>query len=207
MTKKSYAIHDNGGRPFRVEINGKKVSVFMNMDTYEKVNGTFQEVSRPEKHLFDFEADDVMIGKKSPKGGYDGLKPKEAEGNSILLKVGSKYIFIGESIYEFKPLKGDTLVKFYSDIGNSDVPYPYAIGENNVYILLEDHVAVEKSFFDMKKPIYEQYYEAASYLPLCLKGSQPSYECKDRVAAKARIAELKEKQHKFPVKVLQKRKW
>jgi hypothetical protein len=207
MTKKIYHTHDNGGRPFRVEINGKDVSVFMNMDTYEKVNGKFQEVSRPEKHLFDFVAEEVMIGRKSPKGGYDGLKPKEAEGNSILLKVGSKYIFIGESIYEFKPLKGDTLQKFYSDIGNSDVPYPYAIGGNNVYILLEDHVAVEKSFFDMKKPIYEQYYEASSYLPLCLKGSQPSYECKDRAAAKARISELKEKQHKFPVKVLQKRKW
>lgn len=207
MPKKTYFIHDNGGRPFRVEIDGKKVSVYMNMNTYDKVDGKFQEILRPEKHLFDFSADEIFIGKKSPKGGYDGLKPKDAEGNSILLKVGSKYIFIGESIYEFKPMKGDTIDKFYSDIGNSDVPYPYAVGKNYVYILLQDHVAVEKSFFDMKKGIYEQYYYAASYLPLCLKGSQPSYDCKDRVAARDRIAELKYKQHKFSVKTLQKRKW
>lgn len=204
---KIYYIHDNGGRPFRVEVNGKNVSVYMNMDTFKKINGTFQDVSRPEKHLFDVVAEKVFIGKKSPKGGYDGLKPKEAEGNSILLHLGEKYMFIGEKIYEFKPMKGDSIKKFYSNIGNSDVPYPYAIGEKYVYILLSDHMAVEKSFFDMKDDIYQQFYEATTYLPMCLRGHQSSSICVNRAEAKARIAELKEKQKKFSVKVIQKRKY
>ena len=202
---KEYFIHDNGDRPFRVEIEGTKVSIFKNMDTFTMKEGKFIEISKPEKHLFDFKADEILIGKKSPKGGYDGLKPKEAEGNSILLRVGPKYVMIGSTIYEFQSIKGDTIEKFYSDIGNSDVPYPYAIGKEYVYILLEDHVAVEKGFFDMKKPIYQQYYEAASYIPMCLKGAQKSDLCKDRDAAKERVAQLKEAVKKFKVKVLQKR--
>jgi hypothetical protein len=108
-------------------------------------------------------------------------------------------------IYEFKPMKDDTIELFYSDIGNSDVPYPYAVGKTHIYILLDDHVAVSMNFFDLTKPIYEQYYHASSYLPMCLKGSQPTYECEDRKAARARIQELKQASKTFKVKVLQKR--
>jgi hypothetical protein len=189
---KNYQIHDNGGRPFRVEIDGMKVNVYKT------------EEGKDEKHLVEFSADEIFIGKKSPKGGYDGLKPKEAEGNSILLLVGSKYIYIGSEIYQFQPVKGDTIDTFYSDIGNSDVPYPYAIGKTHMYIML-DKVTVEKSFFDMKKPIYQQYYEASTFLPMCLKGYQDTSICKDKKAARDRIAELEDKSKKLKVKTLQKR--
>jgi hypothetical protein len=189
---KTYRIHDNGGRPFRVDIQGMKVSI------------TKTKEEEDEEHLFDFTADEIFVGKKSPKGGYDGLKPKEAEGNSVLLLVGSKYIYIGSEIYQFQPVKGDTIDTFYSDIGNSDVPYPYAIGKTHVYILL-DKVAVEKDFFDMKQPIYQQYYEASTFLPMCLKGHQDSSICKDKKAARERIADLEEKSKKLKVKTLQKR--
>jgi hypothetical protein len=154
--------------------------------------------------LMKITADTVFVGKKSPKGGYDGLKPKEAEGNSILLQLGSKYLYIGSELFEFTPVKGDTIEKYYSDIGNSDVPYPYAVGKTHMYMLL-DKVAVEKSFFDMKQNIYQQYYTATSYLPLCLKGHQDQTLCKDRQAAKERIAEVKEKTTKLKTKRLQKR--
>jgi hypothetical protein len=189
---KSYHIHDNGGRPFRVEIDGMKVSVTKTREEEE------------EKHLFDFTADQIFLGKKSPKGGYDGLKPSEAEGNSILLLVGSKYIYIGSEIYQFEPVKGDTIEKYYSDIGNSDVAYPYAVGKTYIYIML-DKVAVENSFFDVKKPIYEQYYMASTYLPMCLKGYHDTSICKDKKAAREHIAELESKSKKIRVKTLQKR--
>jgi hypothetical protein len=201
---KHYYIHDNGGRPFHVEIQGKKVSVYKNMDSYELVDGKFKEIARPEKHVMDFTADEVFVGKKSPKGGYDGLKPKEAEGNSLLLRDASKYIYIGSEIYQFESIKGDTIEKYYSDIGNSDVPYPYAVGNTHIYIML-DKVAVEKSFFDMKGDIYQQYYTAETYIPMCLKGYQHSDMCKDKQSAKDRIAELKEKKVKLKTKLLQKR--
>lgn len=154
---KTYEIHDNGGRPFFVTVDGKTVTVERSMDTYKLEKGHFVTIHKPRKELFEKKVDEIFIGKKSPKGGYDGLKPKEAEGNSILLLTGSKYIYIGSEIYEFTPVKGDTIEKYYSDIGHNDVPYPYAVGKDYIYIML-DKVAIEKSSFDMKKDIYTQYY-------------------------------------------------
>lgn len=205
MTKKVYETHDNGGRPFRVEVEGHKVTVFKNMNTYEFVDGKFVTIEKPAKQILEFTCESIFVGKKSPKGGYDGLKPKEAEGNSLVVKVGAKYIFIGHEIYEFTPIKGDTIVGFYSDIGNSDVPYPYAIGQTHIYILL-DKIAVEKSYFDMKGDIYMQYYDGTAFLKECLKGlHQNTRPCKDKEAAKDRIAEVKAKSKSMKTKMLQKR--
>ena len=201
---KTYEIHDNGGRPFFVTVKGKTISVEKNMDTYEEINGKFVDISKPRKLLFEKKVDEIFIGKKSPKGGYDGLKPKEAEGNSILVRVGSKYIYIGSEIYEFSPMKGDSIVAYFSDIGNSDVPYPYAVGKTHVYIML-DKVAVDKSFFDIKKDIYQQYYSGVTFLPMCLKGYDPKDTCKDKEQARVTIQDLKNKTRKLKSKVLQKR--
>jgi len=204
MGKKVYETHDNGGRPFRVEIQGNNVSIFKNMNEYDIVNGKFKTIEHPPKQILEISADEIFVGKKSSKGGYDGLTPKEAEGNSLLLKVGPKYIFLGHEIYEWKPVKGDTIEAYYSDIGNNDVPYAYAIGKTHVYIML-DKKAIEKSFFDMKRGIYEQYYTADTYIPRCLKGHGSSDICKDKQYAKDLVADLNEKQTKLKTKLLQKR--
>ena len=204
IKRKTYEIHDNGGRPFSVTVKGRTVIVEKNMDKYDLVNGKFVTIPNPPKQLFEKTVNEIFIGKKSPTGGYDGLKPSEAEGNSILLHDGSKYIYIGSEIYQFTPVKGDTIEKYYSDIGNSDVPYPYAVGKTHIYIML-DKVVVEKSFFDMKKDIYQQYYNATSYLPMCLKGHTNKDKCKDKAAAKEIIDNLKEKQKKLKTKLIQKR--
>ena len=155
---KTYKIHDNGGRPFEVTVSGKKVTVMMNMDTFEIVNGKFVDIKNPPKQLFSIDVTEVFVGKKSPAGGYDGLSPSKAEGNSILLHVsGNKYRFIGQDIYDFSPLNGDKIVKYYSDVGNSDVPYPFAVGEKYIYFMIEK-VAVPVEMFDLKKDVYGQYY-------------------------------------------------
>jgi hypothetical protein len=167
------------------------------------VDGEFIDIPAPAKHLFTQTVDEIFIGKKSPTGGYDGLKPSEAEGNSILVKTGSKYMYIGHEIYEFAPVDGDTIVSYYSDIGNSDVPYPYAVGKTHVYIML-DKVAVEKTFFDFKQAIYEQYYYD-TYVRDCQHGFGDKSLCKDKDYVKARLAELKAKTHSLKVKVLVKR--
>ncbi len=204
MPSKTYEIHDNGGRPFIVKVSGKTVLVEKNMDEFDMKDGKVITIHHPAKELFTKTADQVFIGKKSPRGGYDGLKPSQAEGNSILLQTGSKYIYIGSEIYEFSPIKGDTIENYYSDIGNSDVPYPYAIGKTHVYIML-DKMAIEKSFFDMKADIYQQYYSATTYLPMCLKGHGNPAQCKDKVEAKRIIEDLKDKQKKMKTKQIQKR--
>lgn len=197
---KRYEIHDNGGRPFRVDIQGNDVAVWKNMDEYVFVDGNFKTIEHPRKEILKFTADKIFIGKKSPTGGYDGLTPKEAEGNSILLDVGNKYIYIGSEIYEFSPVKGDTIEKYYSDIGNSDVPYPYAVGKTHIYIML-DKVAVSKSYFDMKQDIYRQYYDGTNFL----KEQMKQLGKEEKKEAKERIDELKDSTTKLKTKQLQKR--
>jgi hypothetical protein len=198
---KTYDIHDNGGRPFFVTVQGDSVTVEKNMDAYEMKDGVFVTLQKPRKKILEMKVDHVFIGKKSPTGGYDGLKPSEAEGNSILVKKGSKYIYIGHEIYEFSPVEGDTIEAYYSDIGNSDVPYPYAVGKTHVYILLEK-AAVDKSFFDMKKGIYDQYYNATTRLDMCLRGFR---DCEDKEKAKATRKEMKSKTRRMKSKLIQKR--
>jgi hypothetical protein len=201
---KTYEIHDNGGRPFFVTVQGKWITVEKNMDAYEMKDGKFRTIQRPRKVLLEMKVDELFIGKKSPTGGYDGLKPSEAEGNSLLVKQGSTYTYIGSEIYEFSPVDGDKINTYYSDIGNSDVPYPYAVGKTHVYLLV-DKVAVDKSFFDMKQNIYEQYYNASTHLGMCLRGYQPSSICKNRNEAKEILQSLKHKTRKLKRKVIQKR--
>jgi hypothetical protein len=202
MTVKRYEIHNNGGRPYFVDINGKTVSVNKNMNTFKLVKGEFVDIEKEPKHLFTVKADTIFIGKKSPKGGYHGLSPKEAEGNSILLSIGPKYMYIGHMIYEFSPVKGDTILKYYSDIGNNDVPYPYAVGKTHVYILL-DNVAIEKSFFDMSQNIYEQHYYP-HHIHMCLFGNPKSDLCKDKSVYEPRIKEWEDKTTKLKVKQIAK---
>lgn len=148
---KIYEIHDNGGRPFSARISGTNISVENIVD-----------VENP-KHIFSLKAKRVFIGGKSP------IKPfnteKDYKGNSILLDLGSrKYRYIGDSIYDFILPKDESIIrKFYSDVGNSDVPYPYAIGEKYIYILLEA-VAIPIQEFNLEKDIYQQYYQDKSDL-------------------------------------------
>lgn len=138
-----YEIHDNGSVPYWVEVRGKTVTVLQNM--HKMINGKLPE--HPNKTLI---VDEVFVGKTSPTG------PKSPLGTTVLFRVGSKYTYVGSEMYEFTT--NDVILKYYSDLGNSDVPYPYAIGEKYIYIML-DKVAVEKSLFDMKQDIYKQYYE------------------------------------------------
>jgi hypothetical protein len=170
------------------------------MDEYDMVKGKFVTIEHPPKQILEFTPDTVFVGKKSPTGGYDGLKPKDAEGNSILLKTGPTYVYIGDGIYRFHPMKEDIIEKYYSDIGNSDVPYPYAIGKTHIYIML-DKVAVEKSFFDMKQNIYRQYYD----VEMGMKNRYKDMTKDEKLEARDRMAELEDKTKKLKTKVLQKR--
>jgi hypothetical protein len=62
---------------------------------------------------------------------------KYFDGNSILLKISSnRYVFIGSEVYEFST-DNDNITKYYSPVGNNDVPYPFAYGDKNIYFMLD----------------------------------------------------------------------
>ena len=118
MSRKNYKTIDNGGTAFFVEV-GKTVTVSKNMDTEEYVDGEWINMKNPRKPLFSVTPEKVFGGK-----------------GSVLLKLKTGYRFIGHIIYDFLPVKGDTIVSFHSKIGNSGVDYPYAIGKTHVYLFL-----------------------------------------------------------------------
>jgi hypothetical protein len=71
------------------------------------------------------------------KGQVDGVASnKKFIGNSLLVDLGSNnYICIGREIFKFKT--ESPVLQFVSPVVGSDVPYPYAITKNNVYLTLE----------------------------------------------------------------------
>ena len=138
-----YETHFNGGRPFKVEIKDNNVNITNQEDT-SKVY-TYNNVNK------------IWIG-ESPKtsvtefgGGYG----ENFLGNSILLEIDDECVFIGHTIFKFKPL---SKINFYlSEVGNNDVPYPYAIDyEGNYYLMLDNIIILEPG--KLEDP-YNYYYK------------------------------------------------
>lgn len=145
-----YDIQHNGGRPYTVHDYGNRV------DIYKREN---KIMSIPYKKLFPG-ANPLKLP------GYG----KSKKGNTILiLQKNGKYIYIGDGIYEFET--SDVIDNYYSPIGNSNVPYPYAVGKLNTYFLIEK-TFVENKYLDLKKDGYAQLYEFKDSLKRTLKLKQ-----------------------------------
>ena len=145
-----YITQDNGGEPFLVEDDGKKVIVYK-QDFDEKKKGWV-----PKKKVLDSPYKRIFVG-DDPMRLSPYWRPS-FRGNSILLQVSStKHIFIGDRIFSFEPVKGDNIQRYISIMGNSSVPYPYAIGKTHTYLMIE-HAYIDNKVLDLKKDVYAQYY-------------------------------------------------
>jgi hypothetical protein len=142
VKKVIYEIHDNMDTPFQVEVQGSSVKVFKGLKNEEGGYDNYDE------QIMALRATAVYPGKNS-------CSPSEARffdcspqtGNTVLLRIGSKYIYIGGEIFQFSLAANETVVAYYSKIGPNDVPYPVLVGSKNVYILIEK-VYVPRSLFD-----------------------------------------------------------
>jgi len=147
----TYLTHDNGSRPFKVVLKNNNVTVLK-----QDKNETYTIEVFKSKYSMHF----------IPKNDY-------FEGDSVLIKINrKKYVYIGECIYEF--IIDDEIIKFYSPNVNSDVPYPYAIGIKNTYLML-DHVYARHvepigatrvyipNFLSSSIDPYQQYYGYAQF--------------------------------------------
>lgn len=130
----TYWTHDNGGRPFRCVVYANDISVYLEEDK-----------------LFSWEnTKKIWIGEEEDDG------EDELAGNSILVQVSEhKYVFIGHKIYEVDIT--DQIMEYCSPIGNNDVPYPYAVGENNTYLMCQN-VYLPTHSCDFFNDVYRQYY-------------------------------------------------
>jgi len=150
---KTYEIHSNGTTPFVVEDDGKGITVFKTVyakGVYEADAYTLgkQVVHQAYKKIFVGD-NDLKLSAYEKKGW--------AKGNSILVQISAnKYMYVGDKIYTFESL--DTIQSYYSPVGNSDVPYPWAIGTNHTYLML-DAVTIPSKFIDiLEKDPYQVYY-------------------------------------------------
>jgi hypothetical protein len=115
----NYYIHDNGGRPFKVFIDKDGIIKIYKQDNNLLYNIEILEVN---------DYNELFIG-------YDPLQPNN-NGHSILIKINKhNYIYIGYEIYKF--ITDDEITHYISIIGNNDVPYPYAVGRDNIYLMIE----------------------------------------------------------------------
>ena len=138
---KSYFTHFNGGRPYLVYVGKNIVSIYKESDKYYIKSSNLSKNTVNNKWCYIdlisvFKPEKIFIG-KSPKikmtessGGHG----KNFDGNTILLLLNNNnYILIdGGSIHKFTT-KNDKILKYYSPVGNNDVPYPIAIGEKYYY--------------------------------------------------------------------------
>jgi hypothetical protein len=164
----TYFTHDNGGRPFRVQVSDdNKVAVFRILqhenDIDEKITDTYE--SKPCIRLkvaraFIGVSPEIAMTKVS--GGF-GPKFK---GNSILLltnDVSLDYVLIGIDIFSFKA-KGE-INHFVSPVGNNDTPYPYCMDRQGSTYLLCEKVVIPSMSHGKMDP-YEWYYANAIICPL-----------------------------------------
>ena len=140
---KKYYIHDNGGRPYKVIITSKEAYIYECMYTEnDKCNY------------------DKLVKKYIIINKYIGKHPKNKYiGNSIILQLSEKkYVYIGHKIYEFSI--NDNIIKYYSFVGNSDVPYPVLLGEKRVYFMLDMESVDRKHFNEIEKTTKIDWYNA-----------------------------------------------
>ena len=165
---KTYLIHDNGGRPFKIVIKDNNVSIFKKKNYDETTNDIIYS-KKPIINLINI--DDIFIG-KSPKNEmtiFSGGYGKNFDGNSILVHIkNNEYIYIGSEIFSFNSFA--EIIYYYSPVGNSDVPYPYAIDKKNNYYLMIEDVVINKISNSFDDP-YNYYYNL-DLLPKKINGKQ-----------------------------------
>lgn len=134
-TSFSFETHDNGGRPFFVQVNKASSSVDVRV------------AQRDRRHSL--RALGVFVGRWCVDN-YCG--EHWGDGNSVLVHSADEvpgrhsYVFIGDKMYSFQTEDCDPILNYFSMVGNSDVPYPVALSDKRVYFML-DRVWVWRSDF------------------------------------------------------------
>lgn len=160
-----YEIRDNGSTPYIVYVNSSRttVSVFCIPKNNYVMNSDWS-TDRSENYGYFTELVKKYKNVRNVMAGVD--KTENMTGNSVLIRLsGNNYVYIGDCIYSFKP--DETITEYYSNVGNSCVPYPVGVSKSYVYFML-DKVYVEKTEFpevdftnsDQVSDLYSHFYKA-----------------------------------------------
>eukprot|EP00386_Alphamonas_edax_P007661 GDKI01025481.1.p1 GENE.GDKI01025481.1~~GDKI01025481.1.p1 ORF type:complete len:317 (-),score=92.34 GDKI01025481.1:215-1165(-) len=153
-----YWTHDNGGRPFLLRVTPRVFAVYRKGDkremqemkgedrTMEHIAYADQnysclgrQVSARHPSKYTLLACDPHAYKRIFIGDYEtkNTHPDFGIGNSCLVEIQDrKWMWVGDQVLAFTT--PDHIHAFHSPIGNNDVPYPYAMGDQYTYFLIEN---------------------------------------------------------------------
>ncbi|KAG2453064.1 hypothetical protein HYH02_002397 [Chlamydomonas schloesseri] len=157
---RTVVVIDNGGKPFTVRISASRGVATMCVTDKSpeemldvRMSGTPFKSYRFEKlwiGLDPRERKEEALRKEEEWQVADKAARREGRpvperdvwyhgGSSVLIGLGSQqYVFVGGmEVYSFS-IPGDEIVDFVSTMGNNAVPYPYAVGKENCYLMIED---------------------------------------------------------------------
>lgn len=148
----NFYTHDNGGRPFRIKINKNKVEVYkLDVTIFDRDDFDEDDFECNREKYYD------LLFKICSKRIFVGEDVyRDFRGNSILLKLSkNQYMHIGSNIFKFKT--DAPIVEYYSPVGNSDVPYPWAVdSEGRCYLMIEGKILLT-IIDDVSNPEFEPY--------------------------------------------------
>ena len=155
---KQYVIYNNMEAPFLACVKSGFFGFGEKSVTIYKVPDDIYLDENPPNYVYNefvkkFEFDKIFV----PEGysmGNDNFKSGGDKGNTLLLKVKDKYIFIGTKwgktkrnvLDAFQFTANDEIEEYYSPMGHSFVPYPVAFGNEFVYFMDEKTVVPLKYF-------------------------------------------------------------
>ena len=147
---KTYKILDNGYVPYVVEITPTTLCI---IQQNAKERGLAQQSIKQNTEIYRTPYQQVFLGEKTGRLTDSSIYRK---GSSILACIKeNQYIYIGSEIYSF--YTKEPIIAYESPVGSSSVPYPYAVGEEYTYFML-DKEKVPNELLDHTKDAYGQFY-------------------------------------------------
>lgn len=156
----TYQTLDNGGHPFAVTVREKCRTVSVACLTWSDDDND----PPVRKECFEAVPKRIFVG-KSPFNAmteYSGGHGRKFDGNSLLLMFeGNRCLHIGANVFGF--IARNEIVKYVSPVGNSSVPYPYAVDREGLVYLMVDEVIL----LNMPKGSepYPDYYQLSLITP------------------------------------------
>ena len=137
----TYITHDNGGRPFKVNVSSNNmVAIYNNYEGILVLKDQFDEI-------YIGDDDDINF-----------------IGNSIAYIKGNVCTFImTDKVFRIYFEKDEKVLYYVSRVGNSDVPYPYLITNKYIYFTLSQKKMQTKHISNVQSCYKECFYDLYCY--------------------------------------------
>jgi hypothetical protein len=175
-----YPLRHNYDVPLAVSIHEKDVKVYRHTVPLDEDLSDSQNLDKFTTLVASYDnVNEIFLGISGDDKYYPSLS---GICNTILLNTSdNNYVFIDRDGFSFKAI--EKIIEYKSPYGANEVPYPFAITENYVYMIL-DKMYIEKHYFNTSddwEDLYHAFYERklkkfATYIDKRKKNKITDYE-------------------------------